>query len=288
MQPTVVANYHCHTGENPLWHPDERAVYWCDIPPGRLFRLDPATGEHAQVYEAGEAIGGFTFQQEGGLLLFMARGAVRLWKEGRVTTLIDETPELRETRFNDVFADTEGRVFCGAMPWEGHASRLYRLDRDLRLTLLVDGVGTSNGMGFSPDRTLLYYSDSGDQREITVFDYQRKDGSLRNRRSFVKVTEPADGHPDGLAVDAEGCVWSARWDGAALVRYAPDGRELMRVEFPVRKVTSVAFGGPELTDMFVSSAADDDLEHNGADAGALFHLNLGIRGQEEYYSHIKS
>ena len=114
VEPELVADYQCVTGENPLWHEDEGRVYWTDIPTGRLFRYNPANGRHEQFFK-GDVIGGFTIQEDGSLLLFMARGAVKLWRDRRLETLIDEIPQERDTRFNDVIADPRGRVFCGTM-----------------------------------------------------------------------------------------------------------------------------------------------------------------------------
>ena len=150
MQPEMIADYQCVTGEGPLWHPMEQRVYWADIPTGRMFRYHPATGHHEQIYQ-GEMVGGFTIQADGALLLFQERGAVRIWREGVLTTVIDEIPDERETRFNDVFADTEGRVFCGTMPTGERLGRLYRLNTDGSIHLLLEGIGCSNGMGFTPE-----------------------------------------------------------------------------------------------------------------------------------------
>ncbi|HJZ49644.1 MAG TPA: SMP-30/gluconolactonase/LRE family protein, partial [Roseiflexaceae bacterium] len=159
MQPELIADYACVTGEGPLWHPAEQRLYWIDIPNGRLFRYHPASGAHEMCFE-GEPLGGFTIQADGALLLFMARGAVKLWRDGAFTTMIEEIPEERETRFNDVFADPAGRVFCGTMPTKERHGRLYRLDPDGTLTKLLDGIGCSNGMGLTPDHQQLYYTDS--------------------------------------------------------------------------------------------------------------------------------
>ncbi len=292
MDAEVVADYRCVTGENPLWHAAERRLYWVDIPAGRLFRYDPVSSDHEQVYQADEAIGGFTVQPDGALLLFMARGAVRRWRDGQVTSLIDEIPDERRSRFNDVIADPEGRVYCGTMPTrddEGRIvqfGRLYRLDPDLTLTPLLHGVGISNGLGFTPNLEQLYFTDTP-KREISRFDYDRASGALANRRAFVKTPEAAEeGMPDGMTVDADGYVWSARWDGSCLVRYAPDGVEDQRVYFPARKVSSVAFGGDDLADMYITTAGGDDREANGPAAGALFRLRPGVRGVAEFQSHI--
>lgn len=284
MQPELIADYACHTGENPLWHPLEQRVYWCDIPHGRLFRYDPAKGQHEQVLE-GEALGGFTVQADGALLLFMARGAVRLLSDGALSDVIAELPDERESRFNDVIADPQGRVFCGTMPTPERNGRLYRLDTDGTITRLLDDIACSNGMGFTPDRRQMYYTDTG-RAEIYLFDYNEATGALTERRVFAR-TPAGEGMPDGLTVDAGGSVWSARWDGGRLVRLAPDGSVAQRVDFPVRKVSSVTFGGPDYTDMYVTTAGGDHKASEGAGAGALFRLRVpGVRGRAEFFSRI--
>jgi len=283
MEPELVADYGCATGENPLWHPDERKLYWVDIPTGRLFRYDPATGEHEQCYE-GEPLGGFTIQEDGSLLFFMERGAVKVWREGELRTVVDEVPEERDSRFNDVIADPEGRVFCGSMPTRDRLGRLYRLDPDGRLTKLSEGIGCPNGMGFTPDLEHLYFTDSA-RRVIYIFDYDRETGTITDRRVFVEVPK-GEGVPDGMTVDSEGYVWSARWDGGCLVRYSPEGEEVLRIEFPARKVSSVTFGGEDYTDIYVTTAGGNRKEEEGPGAGALFRLNLGIVGVPEFRSRI--
>jgi D-xylonolactonase len=283
MEPELIADYECVTGENPLWHPMEKRLYWVDIPTGRLFRYDPATGEHEQVHEGG-VIGGFTIQADGSLLLFMEKGAVRIWRDGELITLIEEIPDERESRFNDVIADPMGRVFCGTMPTGDRLGRLYRLDTDGELTKLLDGIGTSNGLGFTPDRKGMYYTDSR-KREIYLFDYDQDTGAITNQRVFVRIPE-GEGVPDGMTVDAEGYVWSARWDGGCLVRYTPDGTEDRRIYFPARKVSSVTFGGEDYTDIYVTTAGGKDKDEEGPGAGALFRLNLGIKGMPEFLSRI--
>lgn len=292
-QPELIADYGCVVGENPLWHPDEERLYWVDIDTGRLFRYHPASGQHEQCY-AGDPIGGFTLQADGALLLFMARGAVRVWRAGRLTTLIDSIPEEINTRFNDVIADPAGRVFCGTMPVGappsaggpegGRPGRLYRLDPDLRLTRLLDGIGCSNGLGFTPDRRRLYYTDSI-PREIYAFDYDPASGGLSGQRLFART--PAEGGlPDGLTVDAEGGVWSARWGGGSVVRYTPDGAEERRLAFPARRIASLTFGGSDYADLYVTTAGGQDKTAFGPGAGALFRVRPGVRGVPEFRSRI--
>src|SRR5687767_14291566 len=109
-EPEMVADTLCKTGEGPMWHSVEKRVYWVDIPNGQLYRYDPATDEHERFFQSG-VIGGYTFQADGGILLFQERGAIRLYKNGELTTIIDEIPDEREGRFNDVIADPVGRVY---------------------------------------------------------------------------------------------------------------------------------------------------------------------------------
>jgi len=283
-QPELIADTACACGEGPLWHPLERRLYWVDISPGRLFRYDPATGEHEQCFEAGEAIGGFTIQENGDLLLFMARGAVRTWRDGFRETIIAEIPAECNSRFNDVIADPQGRVFCGTMSGPDKAGTLYRLDPDGSLHVVLEGLGCPNGMGFTGDRRLMYFTDSV-PHTIWLFDYDEATGALSNQRSFAELT-PEEGFPDGMTVDAEDHVWSARWDGSCLARYNPAGQVVQRLEFPTPKVSSVIFGGDDYRDLYVTTAGGNEQAGDGAAAGALFRVAAGGQGRPEFPSRL--
>jgi len=284
MEPVLIADYQCATGEGPLWHPMEKRVYWADIPAGRLFRYDPASGRHEMFYE-GDPVGGFTIQADGALLLFGDRGRIRIWRDGTITTIVEEIEGEENSRFNDVIADPQGRVFCGTISRHNRLGRLYRLDTDGSIRAVVRDVGTSNGMGFTPDRKGMYYTDSS-AREIYLYDYDARTGEITNRRIFVRLDEDEAGVPDGMTVDAEGHVWSARWDGGCLVRYAPDGSEEGRISFPARKVSSVIFGGADYSDMYVTTAGGQNKAEEGDGAGALFRVTPGVRGVPEFVSRI--
>lgn len=281
-----LADYACHTGENPLYHPGENRVYWTDIPAGRLFRYDLATGEHEVCYE-GDPVGGFTLQADGGLLLFQSKGTVRTLKDGVVTTVIEHIPVERTSRFNDVIADPEGRVFCGTMSSEAGPGRLYRLDTDGTLTLLLEGIGCSNGMGFTPDGKGFYYTDTG-KAEIYSFDYDRASGAITNQKVLIKVERtPTEGAPDGMTVDSDGNIWSTRWDGSCMVCYNPSGEEIQRITFPVRKVSCATFGGADYADMFVTTAGGYAKDVDGPLAGAIFRVRIpGVRGVPEFVSRV--
>ena len=283
MTPQIAVDHKSVVGECPIWHPFDKKLYWIDIPEGIIFRYDPETGNHEEFY-SGEVIGGFTIQEDGSLLLFLERGAVKILKDGETSTVIDEIYEELDTRFNDVIADPEGRVFCGTMPAKDHKARLYRLDTDGSITKILDGIGLSNGMGFTPDRKQMYFTDSPGGK-IYLFDYDLETGKIKNQRMFVTVPE-SEGVPDGMTVDKEGCIWSARWDGGCLIRYKPDGKEDLRIQFPAKKISSVTFGGKDYRDIYVTTAGGDKREEEGPDAGALFYLNLDIQGVPEFLSKI--
>jgi sugar lactone lactonase YvrE len=284
-EPKIVADTRLACGEGALWHEGEQKLYWLDIPNGSIYRYDPREGSHQRVY-AGEVIGGFTIQADGSLLLFMARGAVRIWKQGELSTVIEEIPEEQDARFNDVIADPEGRVFCGTMSTSTprRPRCLYRLERNGSIIRLLEGIGISNGLGFTPDLRQMYYTDSS-TGEIYVFDYDRRSGAISNQRVLIRVPA-SEGEPDGLTVDAEGFIWSARWNGGCIVRFSPDGREVLRVRVPAKKVSCLTFGGKDHRDIYISTAGGDKREEEGPGAGALFCVNLGIAGRAEFASRV--
>jgi D-xylonolactonase len=236
------------------------------------------------VYE-GAPIGGFTIQEDGSLLLFMDKGGIGIWKDGELTMKVQQLAGEADSRFNDVIADPEGRVFCGTMSSSTHPGALYRLDTDGTIHKVITGVGTSNGMGFTPDRTQMYYTDTR-KHTIDLLNYDRKTGALSNRRVFVRIPED-EGGPDGMTVDAEGYVWSARWDGGHVFRYAPDGTLDMQIPFPAKKVSCVTFGGENYEDMYVTTAGGDNKEVEGPGAGALFRVKTGIGGVPEFRSKVQ-
>lgn len=283
MTPEVVADYTCVCGEGPIWHTDEHRLYWLDIDIGRLFRYEPATARHEMCLQQ-RMVGGLTIQADGAKLLFMDRGTVKAWRDDELTTLIEEIPDELDTRFNDVIADPRGRVFCGTMSTPRRKGRLYRLDPDRSLRLILENVGCSNGMGFTPDARTLYHIDSH-ARTVYKFDYDIDTGDVSNQRPFITITE-GTGNPDGMTVDADGCVWCAFWNGNRIVRYSPEGQEMTSCTFPARKVSSLAFGGPGLAELYVTTACREGRRADGEGAGKLFRVKPGVAGVPEFRSRI--
>jgi D-xylonolactonase len=278
----AIANYHCITGENPLWNPEDGCIYWLDIERGRLFRADHRSLEHECFYE-GPIVGGFTLQADGSLLLFEADCIVSLGRGGRRNVLV-ENVDRDMARFNDVIADPEGRVFAGTIGRSDETGGLYRIEPDGAVTCVLKETGIANGMAFTADARHFYWTDST-RRRIYRFDYARETGALENRVLFHQATEPND-TPDGLTLDIEDRVFSARWGGFAVLRLGPDGEVAERLPLPIERVSSVAFGGPDLDALYVTTAAGT--ADGTGDDGTLYRLKgIGTRGRLEYRSRVR-
>lgn len=282
MQAEIIADCGCEVGEVPMWHPTEKRLYWTDIPAGKLYWYDPETDAYEECFDEG-VVGGYTIQKDGTFLLFMEQGAVRTWDGETLETVVEKIPGEEESRFNDVIADPEGRVFGGTMPTDDQLGSLYRMDTDGSITELLDSVNLPNGMGFTPDRETLYLTESYTDT-IYTFDYDAETGAIDNRRVFVDASGD-EGMPDGLTVDAEGYVWSAKFGGGCVVRYDPSGTDVKRYNIPAENVTSLLFAGEDFEDLYVTTAtlgASDDDTH----AGDTFRLRPGVKGVEEFYSDV--
>ena len=226
-------------------------------------------------------LGGFTFQDDGSLLLFEVDRISTLSKRGEHRVLASGI-DSDMVRFNDVIADPEGRVFAGTIGQTDESGGLYKVERDGSVELLWKGTGCANGMGFTPDLRGFYWTCSTTRR-IFLADYARATGALSNRREFYRAL-PDEGIPDGMCVERSGQVWSARWGGSALLGIASDGSLLERLELPVSRVSSVAFGGPELDTLYVTTAGGN--VDDSADDGTLYRLNAKNPGTTEFRSRI--
>lgn len=286
IEAEIVARNPDVVGENPLWNPDDRRLYWTDNRSQRVHRLDPAAGA-AEVVVEGQSFYAFTLQADGSLLLFMDRTRVGAAQPGgAVQVVIDGLPREREARFNDVVADRSGRVVAGVIPAEGGTGSLYSVGPDASATLLEGGLEMPNGMAFSSDDRLLYVAETRGRR-IALFDYDLDSGTVSNRRVFLDLSG-VEGSPDGITLDADGCLWVALAGGWSVVRYDPSGEEMTRVEFPARKITSIGFGGDDLATAYVTTSSRESTpgEEIGPEGGALFAFRPGVAGVLEHRSRV--
>ena len=182
-----------------------------------------------------------------------------------------------DVRMNEGGCDPDGRFYCGSMAYDQRpgAASLYRLDADLTVHVVLDGVTVSNGLEWSPDGSHAYYNDTATHR-ISVFDYDPESG-LTGRRTFTEI--PDGGRPDGLTVDSEGGVWTAISNRGAVHRYAPDGRLDEVVEVPARKVTACTFGGTQLNELFITTSREGVPDGEDPLAGSLFRASPQVVGR---------
>jgi sugar lactone lactonase YvrE len=252
-----VGNVKAVLGEGPYWVPEDDCLLWVDIDRGQLHRTYLPSGNTDTLnLEAASAafpaVGGGLLTAGGStLLLHLPAERGQQW----VTRVVAEVPARDGVRFNDAGVDPAGRVWVGSMHTaESEAlGELYRLGPGGALTTVIKGVTVSNGLGWSPDGGQMYYVDSP-VRRIDMFDYDPATGEAFQRRVFADLSA-FDGVPDGLTVDADGYVWVAVWGGSVLRRFAPDGTQDAVVPMPVSQPTSMAFGGPGLADLFVTTAS---------------------------------
>ncbi len=277
-----VLSLHNQLGEGALWSVDEQALYWVDIERNCFFRFIPATGAYEKI-DVGVAIGVLALRTSGGLIMATKNGFA-FWDSSSIGLRYIVNPEVSRPhlRFNDGAVDSRGRFWAGSMggPEEGV---LYRLDPDGSVYAMLSDIGVPNGIGWSPDDTTLYFTDSPLQI-IYAFDYDSATGSITNRRNFVEVPT-SSGSPDGLTVDSQGYVWSACWDGARVIRYAPDGHVDRVIEIPALRVTSCVFGGPDMNELYITSAttglSDEQLKQYPL-SGDLFRLKVDVAGTEKF------
>lgn len=285
-EPKLAVDLPCDTGEGPLWDKRTHSLTWNDIPVGTLYRYTPETGINEIVYQHNSAIGGHTLQRDGSFLLFCSDGEILRLNNGETETLHATIEAVVGSRFNDVAAGPRGEVFCGTMPLKAGPAHFYRLNHDGSLDLVWDDLGLSNGIGFCPLERTMYLSDS-DNRVIYRADYDRDTGEVSNREVFITLHDN-EAVPDGLTVDATGDLWVAVWDGRCVLHYSAEGDLIDRINMPVKKVSSINFGGERYDIAFITTAGGPNRsEDEGPLAGSLFTADIpAVRGKPEYLSRI--
>jgi L-arabinonolactonase len=268
-------------GEGILWNAADRWVWWTDIHGKALWSYDPATGA-AKRYPAPAAIGCFAPRHDGTFIAAFVDGfAFYDPVSGKRDDIAPFEPDLPQTRLNDGRTDRQGRFIAGGMDEKDlrPISSVWRLDPDLTLTRLFGSVRCANSTCFSPDGRTMYFADSP-EGEIVAFDYDTETGALGGKRSLARI-EAGRGVPDGSCVDSEGYLWNAVWEGYRVERIAPDGRIDLTIDVPVEKPTCVAFGGPDLATLYITTSrlgsSADRLERE-PQSGGLYAVVPGVRG----------
>ncbi|MBB5685367.1 SMP-30/gluconolactonase/LRE family protein [Sphingobium boeckii] len=263
-------------GEGPVWVPALGRLFWVDIIGHAVRWLDLKTGAYGS-HVFNEPIG-WIMPRAGrtDFIVGMKSGFHVFDFESKALTLIgDPEPDRPHNRLNDAKVDGHGRIWAGTKDDRDQekSGALYRLDTDLTWSQHDDGYAVTNGPAFSLDGRLMYHTDSG-ARCIYAFDLAA-DGTLSGKKVFLRF-EDDWGFPDGMTTDSENCLWVAHWGGGRISRFSPDGALLRSIELPASNITSIAFAGPKLDRMFVTSSADGQ-EHEPA-AGALFEVDPGVTG----------
>ncbi|MFU8850175.1 SMP-30/gluconolactonase/LRE family protein [Micromonospora sp. SL1-18] len=279
----IVVAHRCVVGEGPLWSVRDGLLYWLDIPEQRLWRFDPTSGATAS-RPLSDVVGSIGVRAAGGLVAATRNGFAALRPDtGELSGICDPEPDLPQHYFNDGKVDPAGRFWAGTLN-DGPPTAtgtLWRLDADHGCQPMRRGVICPNGLGWSPDARVMYFTDSR-RHTIFAFDFDVESGRIGNERVFASVTPPAD--PDGLCVDAEGCVYSAQWGGGQVVRYDPTGRMVGTIPVPTPLVTSVALGGSDLRTLFITTASIGlgaaELAADPA-AGALLAVAVDTPGRPE-------
>jgi sugar lactone lactonase YvrE len=274
-----VADVHAVLGEGPVWVARESALYWVDIKGRKIFRIDEDGA--LQQWDTPFRVGSLAPRARGGFIAGTDEGFAHIDVEaGRFEILHNPEAHLPDNRFNDGKVDRRGRFWAGTMDDTEQEAKgsLYRLRAGVESTAVDRDYKVTNGPAFSPAGDIMYHNDSA--RQVTyAFDVDA-DGELSNKRVFLQFTE-SDGYPDGMAVDAEGCLWIAFWDGWCVRRFSPAGECVATVRVPVARPTSCAFGGRALDRLYISSASiglDAEALASQPQAGGLFMTSPGIRG----------
>ena len=249
-----VLNVHNEIGEAPLWVPEEHRLYWTDTEANMVWSYQPRSGARESWTLSLPATS--ILRRENGGFLLVTKTGLAFWDRDTNTCELVANPlaDSKTLWFNDGAVDRQGRLVTGTMNYRALSSPdgcLYRLDPDREITCLDTGLAVANGIGFSPNGSTLYVSEQFRGR-ILSYDYDREAGTVSGRRVFAQLPE-AEGLPDGIRVDSEGCLWNAHWGGGLITRYSPDGKVDLQIRMPVPVVTCLAFCGERLNELYVTT-----------------------------------
>ena len=272
-------------GEGPMWSPRDGALYWVDILTPAVHRFDTVKQLDTEV-KLGSMVSVAIPKATGGLLLATPGGIVTFDPDTKLLSPICHPESTRPgNRYNDGKCDRMGRLWIGSLDMATAANRgnLFRVDADGSWKKMDTGFTVANGLGWSPDNKLMYFTDSM-RRTIYVYDFDLHAGEISNRRALITL-DASDGTPDGLTVDQDGCLWVAIWDAWRVSRFSADGEEMLRIKMPVPRPTSCCFGGENLDTLYVTSASvrlNVEALAAAPQSGSLFAIRTpGIRGLPE-------
>jgi sugar lactone lactonase YvrE len=283
IQADVVYRLAAEVGEGCLWDEVRGVLYWVDILDNRVYCFGPSNGANTG-YDVGQEVGAVALRPgKGKLLLALRNGIADLDLEtGQVTHLVDPEANRPKNRFNDGKCDRQGRFWAGTLPddLETGAGSLYCIDKDLGVTTKIPQVTISNGLAWSRDQRTFYYIDTPTQK-LQAFDYEPQAGAISNPRVVREFAE-AEGHPDGMAIDADDRLWVALWGGSRVVCVdPPTGEIVFQVLLPVTNASSCVFGGAGLDELYVTTATagltPEELETQPL-AGSLFKAKVPFKG----------
>ncbi|GAC1446036.1 MAG: SMP-30/gluconolactonase/LRE family protein [Chloroflexota bacterium] len=281
----LIVDAHAVVGEGPVWDSAEGSLVWVDIPAGRVHRYNPRTGENSTI-TVSQPVGAAVPRASGGLVLAVRDGFAALdTTTGQMQMIADVEADNPKNRMNDGNCDSSGRFWAGTMEFDGAPGQgsLYRLNTDHTVHRVLSDLAISNGIDWSPDNRTMYFVDTR-THGVDVFDYDSQSGAIENRRRLVTIPEDK-GSPDGMRVDSEGCLWVALWGGWAVHRYTPTGELERVVPVPASCVSCCAFGGADLTDLYITTASRDLTPGERKDqphAGGLFRYRPDVVGKAPF------
>lgn len=286
MSPTFrcVSERHDQLGESPVWDHDAQRLYWVDGVSRLIRSFEPESGAFQQ-WETPSMVGSIGLGQGNTLVAALVDGIYLFDLDSEAfTPLMRPEPADPHIRFNDGKMDRDGRFLCGSMGLHAEPlGQLWRVDAQGRGETFADGIRISNSLCFSPDGGTMYFADSMD-RSIRAYSYGSGDTPVGPARVFVD-TSPWDSGPDGATVDAEGHVWSTLIQVGKIARFTPDGKLDRLIDAPVDLPSCVAFGGPDLSTLYVTSIKDSGSGRaisKHPDGGRLYAIDgLGVRGLPE-------
>lgn len=282
----LVVDAKAELGEGPFWDERAKQLIWVDINGYSINFYDPSTRKNIS-HDVGQHVGAAVLREGGGLLLAMKQGFYTYEPESKeLKALHDPEPDKSGNRFNDGKCDPQGRFWAGTMVLEGESGQanLYKMDTDFSVEKIMSGVTISNGLAWDTEKGRMFYIDTP-TKKIQSFDFNSETGELSNEQTAVIFSEDV-GSPDGMTMDEEGMLWVAFFRGSRVARFHSEtGEQLAEIPVPASQVTSCAFGGENMDELYITTARNglspEELEKE-PDAGGVFRIKLDVKGAPSY------